>query len=420
MLERIPANRPTSIFAARPLFTSLAAAIAPLWPAPAQAAERITLRLVRADKRPASLPNIIALDWSQQSRWPHTAALGETLRHVHQQRERLRKLAAAGMAVPPTDDSALLELGRAVAALLPAGTRAALQSIIQRAPRRALHIQLEADPDALAALAIPWELLVLPIGLGADGARANDDFVLLHSNISLARQVAGWGCTPSAPLARPLSIQAFAAAPSDARPINVATARDAYIASSDHWYAGPATLAAIHARMRSSHPQVVQLLCHGEISDNGIGQRCHLLLTHGDGRAQRVAPHDLARTLMTSRQIQLVLLQTCHSGTLAGGADVAASNAALTLLRYGVPAVVAMQGEVKEAAAHEFMRVCLAALADGSTSAQAVAAGRGAMYVAGHADWMLPVLYTGSAPGRSYTLASPGRRWPAARGNQGA
>ncbi|KPV48307.1 hypothetical protein SE17_38765 [Kouleothrix aurantiaca] len=113
-------------------------------------------------------------------------------------------------------------------------------------------------------------------------------------------------------------------------------------------------------------------------------------------------------------------MQTCHSGTLSASPDGAASSIALALLRYGMPAVVAMQGEVGQAAAHEFARMCLAALAGGSTIAQAVAAGRSAAHAAGHAGWMLPVLYTGAVPGRSRTLASAARRWPAAPGSRGA
>lgn len=406
MLERIPANRPASVFAARPLFMSLAATIAPWWSMPAQATERIALRLVRAGSRPALQPNIIALDFSQQPRWPDTTALGETLRRLQAQRDCLRRLAAAGVAVPPADDSALLELGRAVAALLPPDTRAALLVAVRQARSKgnALHIQVEAEADALAALAIPWELLVLPMGLSANGARASDDFVLLHPDIALTRQLIGWGHAPSAPLVRPLDIQTFAATPSDAHPIDVAAARDSITNNSERWYAGPATLAEIHARLRASQPQIVHLLCHGELDDTGIGQRCHLLLTHSDGRAQRVAPRDLARTLLTSRQLQLVVLQSCHSGTLASGPGERASSAALALLGYGVPAVVAMQGEIGQSGALDFARMCLAALAGGSPIAQAVAAGRGAMHAAGHADWMLPVLYS------SRTLAAGRQR----------
>ncbi|KPV48112.1 hypothetical protein SE17_39810, partial [Kouleothrix aurantiaca] len=101
MLERIPANRPASIFAARPLFTSLAAAIAPLWLAPAPATDRITLRLVRAESRPALHPHVVALDFNQQPHWPSMFPLANILRRLDEQRDRLRALAAAGMAVPP-------------------------------------------------------------------------------------------------------------------------------------------------------------------------------------------------------------------------------------------------------------------------------------------------------------------------------
>ena len=395
MLERIPATHAARIFAARPLLASLAAALAPRRAAAPRAASHVVLRLVRAGAGHASAPGTVALDFSAPARWPDSAALGAVLHQQQQQQATLHALAAAGLAVPPADETALLELGRSVAALLAPATRAALQAAIARArgEARALLLHIVAAPDASAALGIPWELLVLPLGWG-DTA---DDFALLQADIGMARQIRGLGRAPDQALAQPLRAAGFAAAPCEGPPIAAAGAPDRA-----HWHRGPATLAELHARLSAEHPQLVQLLCHGEISDTGHARRSCLLLADSAGRTQRVAAHELARVLAASQRLQIVLLQACHGGTLTSGPGAAASSVALTLLRYGVPAVVAMQGEVGQASADTFARMCCAALAGAHPIAQAVAAGRMAMRAAGHADWALPVLYTGTQPSRRH------------------
>lgn len=343
-------------------------------------------------------------------RTPESAPVGypavQALRHEYACRLRaLRRLAAAGVAAPPPDDGDLLELGRAVAGLLPADMRAALLQALwrARASGRGLRIVLEVAPAARAALGIPWELLALPIGWGVPGGPGHDDFLLLSPDITLTRQVRGLGRAPDRALAQPLRLQAFAAAPPDAQSIDLEAARAA-LAPGD-WYAGSGTLSALHERASAGAPEIVHLLCHGEQADTGRGApRSRLLLTHADGRAERVDARDLARVLVASPALRLVLLQACHSGSVGLGDGTAVESAALTLLQYGVPAVVAMQGEVGQAEANEFARACYRLLGRGETIDCAVAAGRVAMRAAGGiADWSLPVLYAGAPTPRRAT-----------------
>ncbi len=63
---------------------------------------------------------------------------------------------------------------------------------------------------------------------------------------------------------------------------------------------------------------------------------------------------DLARVLSLAPDLQLVLLQACHTGAVAVSADArdagqaATASVALALIRAGVPLVIAMQGEVAQ------------------------------------------------------------------------
>jgi hypothetical protein len=112
----------------------------------------------------------------------------------------------------------------------------------------------------------------------------------------------------------------------------------------------------------------------------------------------------LARVLTVAPELQLVVLQACYAGaTAVSTADQGehsrqvAESIALALVRSGVPAVIAMQGEVTQQAAAAFVRTCYASLARGERLDQAVAVGRIAMRAAGAVvDWSLPVIYQGS------------------------
>jgi hypothetical protein len=270
---------------------------------------------------------------------------------------------------------------------------------------------LEVANDARELLSIPWELIALPLSWGPCEGAGEEGFLFLNGDITLIRQVQGVGLNRPLRLDRPLRIQAFAAAPLSAPPIDSDTTLEAITqaqpsqATRYHWYDGRDTLGALQERLCVSSPQIVHLLCHGEQVDTGRGTpRYDLLFTHADGYTQRIGGADLARVLTLAPDLQLVVLQACYAGATAvsitddGARRQVAENIALALIRAGVPAVVAMQGEVGQAAAAVFVRACYASLARSGDLDQAVAAGRIAMCAAGDVvDWSLPVVYQGNS-----------------------
>ena len=342
----------------------------------------------------------------------------DCLQELRQSYERqirvLHELSAAGVPVPPPDESRLLILGRRIADLLPGIVRQEIVTAVRRARqgRRALRLALEVTTDAREWLSVPWELMALPLGWGPRDGAGQDDFLFLNADVALVRQVRGVGLNMPLALSRPLRIQAFAAAPLYAQSIDLSTTyqtieqvRPAADAPR-HWYDGHDTLSVLQERLSETHPQVVHLVCHGERSDTGRGRpRYDLLFTHLEGYAHRVGATDLARALTLAPDLQLVVLQACHSGAtvLSSGGGVhdrhLVESIALTLVRSGVPTVIAMQGEVGQGAAAAFARACYIALAQGRDLDRAVAAGRIAMRSAGGVvDWSLPVVYQGSGP----------------------
>lgn len=346
-----------------------------------------------------------------------TAAAIQPIRQAYEaQVAEYHELEAAGVPVPPTDPFKLIELGRRVASLLPANARQGIVEAVRRAQsrKRRLRIMLEATAETRQFLAVPWELLVLPLKGASDLDEGGEDFLLQDARVSLVRQVRGAGQQTSPRLIRPLAVQAFLAEPRDGRAIESATTYAALehalspAVAAAAWYDGPGTLAAIAERLRAGGQQIMHLLCHGEESSTSYGTRHDLIFTHQDGFVQRVSAFDLAPMLSLCPQLQLVVLQACHSGTaprlnLPGAADEQTEgerrtleSIALALIRQGVPAVVAMQGDVGQASAGAFVRVLYEELTAGSSLDGAVAAGRAAMRAAGGAiDWSLPVVYQG-------------------------
>ncbi|NJP07804.1 MAG: CHAT domain-containing protein [Chloroflexaceae bacterium] len=337
------------------------------------------------------------------------------LQHVrqdyHQQVEAWHQRPAELQGKRLPDPEKLLQLGNEVAALLPHDIRQRLGQAVQRARQhnRRLHIMLEVEPDAREALAVPWELLALPVTSSAP------EFLLRDGRITLIRQVRAIGRNTPPTLSSPLSIQAFGASPAGAAPVDLALTGDAIkqLFGADCWYAGANTLAVMQQRLLQHNPQVIHLLCHGDQQSVGRGYRHDVLLQGDDGFVHRVNVWDLLSVFsLASANIQVIVLQACHAGsalpplhtgaapttpTQAHDQREASEGIALTLLRQGIPVVVAMQGEVSQEAASTFVSGLYAALRQGKTIEAAVAAGRVNVAVSeAAADWSLPVLYQGS------------------------
>lgn len=352
---------------------------------------------------------------------PNTLMTGDDIRPLRlayeQQIAMLHELEVIGVPTRPADPAQLRQLGRRVVNLLPTMARQGIVVALRRAQRHRCHLRIviETTTETRIFLAVPWELLVLPITGEGDLGAGGGDFLLQNATVSMVRQVRGAGQQTTPQLLQPLAVQAFLAEPLDGIPIESATTRASLdralspAVAAVSWYGGPGTLSAIQERLRANSPQILHFLCHGEESPTGYGTRHDLIFTHRDGFVQRVSAFDLAPLLSLAPQLQIVVLQACHSGTVprTGATDEIDNQAegerrtiesiALTLVRQGVPAVIAMQGEVGQESAGIFVQVLYEEFARGSSLDRAVAASRAAMRAAqGGVDWSLPVVYQGS------------------------
>lgn len=154
---------------------------------------------------------------------------------------------------------------------------------------------------------------------------------------------------------------------------------------------GSATLSRIIEKLREKF-DILYLVCHGAL----VGKQPRLYLEDARGETAVVAGEELAARLrdMVDRP-RLVVLASCQSaGT--GYAHSIGDNGALAalgprLLEAGVPAVVAMQGNVSVETVECFMPVLLTQLQRHGQIDRAMAIARGQVW--GRHDWWMPVLF---------------------------
>lgn len=180
---------------------------------------------------------------------------------------------------------------------------------------------------------------------------------------------------------------------------------------------GQVTLDNIARRLRDGY-DIVYLVAHGMLVDG----EPWLFLEQPDGATDRVPGRELATRIREAQQRpRLVVLASCQSA--GAGVDptpqAAGALAALgpRLAEAGVPAVIAMQGNVSIETVNQFMPVLFEELRRDGVIDRAIAAARGS--VRARPDWWMPVLFMRLRSGRiSY---KPGfgddlqglRKWPA-------
>ncbi len=175
-----------------------------------------------------------------------------------------------------------------------------------------------------------------------------------------------------------------------------------------------ATLVALQRRLRSGTYHVFHFVGHGGF-DARAGEGV-LVLEDDRGRGILAGAHRLGTVLHDERSLRLAVLNACE-GARNSRTDPFA-GVATTLIRQGIPAVVAMQFEISDEAAITFASGFYAALADGYPVDAAVAAARQEIYSKPNdVEWGTPVLYMRSPDGQLFNLARPLKEEPPERGS---
>jgi hypothetical protein len=126
------------------------------------------------------------------------------------------------------------------------------------------------------------------------------------------------------------------------------------------------------------------------------------------GRRHLLRSRDLARLLDGHRYLRLAFLNSCEGARGSEGDPF--SGTAATLVRRGIPAVVAMQYQITDKAAIEFSSAFYESLADGLPVDAAVTEARVAVSMDSMLEWGTPVLYMRSPDGRLFEISTPAPR----------
>lgn len=160
---------------------------------------------------------------------------------------------------------------------------------------------------------------------------------------------------------------------------------------------------------RGGH-HVLHLACHGSLDPTTGAGRLHFETP--DGRDAPVTGEELGRQLAGLPHLRLVVVNACDSDRWTRQDPVdPSSSVAAALVFHGVPAVLAMQRPVSDAAARALSSRLYTLLARGRTVEEALSESRRAILDApgaGPWEWATPVLTSRLAPGTLLPTATAG------------
>ena len=272
-------------------------------------------------------------------------------------------------------------------------------------PQRGDGLRFVIDTtDAPELARLPWEFLYSP---------RQDDFLFSDRLKPVVRWLDVDAPPPTLAVTPPLRMLLAVAAPAD-RP-ELAVGEE--LARLDEALAGLAaqgtlstvrvdhtSLEQLDAALLAHRPHVLHFIGHGDfVGEDGV------VLLESDahpGTAEPISGRQLAVLLRNYRDsLRLVFLNSCL-GAAAATADPF-GGVAQSLIRRGIPAVIAMQFPVPDAAAVALSRHFYRYLAAGQPVDAALASARAFLYARGHAvEWGAPALYMRAPDGRLFDLGA--------------
>jgi hypothetical protein len=328
---------------------------------------------------------------------------------IEQSLQRLRlallSSAASTRRLPSRDEKAVQQIGGLLFNRLFTGDiRMLLDTTRQVAAQqsRPVRLVLRIRPPELASM--PWEFLY-------DARR--DDYLSLSMPLVRYTEV----LEPVRPLmvTSPLRILGMSSRPGSLDQLDVEAER-AHLqhALSDlgrtrrvelTWTVGETWRDLVRA-LNQAEWHILHLVGHGGY-DEAAGEGVFYLAGE-DGGSYPLRASRLAQVLNLHPSLRLVLLNSCESAV--GNSSDIFSSAAATLIRRGVPAVLAMQYEISDRAAVEFTRSFYEAVAAGLPIDAAVRDARLAVSLArpDSLEWGTPVLFLRQSDGRIFDVTSSG------------
>lgn len=289
-------------------------------------------------------------------------------------------------------------------ALFPGTIRDAfLQSLarVEQEPDTGLRIRLVLDPRSPGMseiAALPWELLYRP---------DTGDFIARNPRTPFVRHLEVPRLAAPVQLTRSLKVLAASVIPDDLQPLDVESERkdlaSGWRGTSDitmEFLENP-TLPQLRQKLLTDTFHAFHFIGHGQF-DAGSGEGA-LLFRDDRGHSLPIRGRVLAEALKSQRSLRLVSLNACETARLPRrkGLDPF-SGVASALLMAGLPAVVAMQYPISDAAALVFSQSFYTALAAGLPVDAAAAEARLTIHLAfpDTWEWVTPALLMSVPDGR--------------------
>lgn len=307
--------------------------------------------------------------------------------------------------VPTKNEQAVLTFGQALYDFLMTGEIGRRYAVSQdRCHQRGqgLRLKLRIQPPELAAL--PWEFLY---------DQLFDRYLALSQTTPLVRYLDLPRTLRPLTVAPPLRMLGMIASPRDYEPLDIATEKariEEAVAdlSADGllqltWLDGQ-NWRSLSRAMRRQQWHIFHFIGHGGF--HTATNEGYLVFAKRNGQAQRMSAINLARLLGDHATLRTVVLNSCDGGQ--SGDDVFSSTAA-TLVRRGIPAVIAMQYEITDDATIEFARTFYETIAEGRPLEFAVGEARKSITFAveNSLEWGTPVIFTHAPDGVLFDLLPP-------------
>ena len=263
-----------------------------------------------------------------------------------------------------------------------------------------LRLKLRISDPALAAL--PWEFPFDPV---------HNEYICLSTQTPLVRYLELAHPPRALTVSPPLRILGMIASPDGLDKLNVELEKQrveealAHLLADGlielHWLPGQTRRDLLRA-MRQGPWHIFHYIGHGGFDP--IHQEGLLYLADAGGKAEALTARQLATILGDHASLRTVFLNACE-GAASSQNDLFSGTAA-TLMRRGIPAVLAMQYAITDRAAIEFTTTLYESLADGYPVDAAVTEARKAISLAvNHSvEWGTPVLYMRAPDGVIFEL----------------
>jgi len=284
---------------------------------------------------------------------------------------------------------------------------------LDEAARNGLGLRLRLTLASPSLANVPWEFL---------HSTRQDDFIVLSTRTPLVRFVQRATLPSVVTATLPLRVLVMISSPSGEEPLDVE--REWQLmqdAMADSIASGHIEMVRVpDGSMRSLRRILTQqsfhifhFIGHGgfdEAHDDGV-----LVMEHTDGSSHTVSGRNLGTILSDHKTLRVVVLNACDGARTS--AEDPAAGSAQSLVRKGIPAVIANQFLISDRAAITLAHDFYGGIADGLPVDAALAEARRGVFASGNdVEWATPVLYLCTPSGEIFDIDDSVPPVPAAKG----